>query len=368
MTLNATRAFGAQLQPEGGTVFRLWAPSAKEVDLELDPQGAPSEHAMHKTDDGWHEVRVAGVGAGTRYQFAIDGAKPVPDPASRYNPLDVHGPSEVVDPRRYQWNDVAWRGRPWHEAVVYELHIGAFTPEGSYTAAKDKLADLAELGITAIELMPLSDMPGTRNWGYDGVLPYAPDAAYGTPDELRALIDHAHGLGLMVLLDAVYNHFGPDGNYLHGFCPEFFNPQHQTPWGAAINFDGRHNAPVRQFFIENALYWIEDFHFDGLRLDAVHQIRDDSPKHIVQEIAERIHAGPGRNRHVHVVLENDLNQAEPLERDAAGQPRSATAQWNDDIHHCAHVLLTGEVDFYYQDFAKSPVADLALGLAQGFVY
>jgi maltooligosyltrehalose trehalohydrolase len=367
--MSQMRAFGAQVQPGGGTVFRLWAPSAKEVALELDPQGAPSEHAMQASPDGWHEVRVAGVRAGTRYQFAVDDGKPVPDPASCYNPLDVHGPSEVVDPERYAWRDAAWRGRPWHEAVVYELHIGAFTPEGTYTAAIDKLAGLAALGITAIELMPLADMPGTRNWGYDGVLPYAPDAAYGTPDELRALIDHAHGLGMMVLLDAVYNHFGPDGNYLHGFCPEFFNPKHQTPWGAAINFDGPHNAVVRQFFIENALYWIEDFHFDGLRLDAVHQIRDDSARHLLQEIAERIHAGPGRERHVHIVLENEFNQASRLERDStSGAPQCATAQWNDDFHHCAHVLLTGESEGYYLDYGDDPLKLLAQSLAEGFVY
>ena len=361
-------AFGPQLLPEGGTLFRLWAPSARQVALLLDPEGQSAEHAMQALEGGWHVLQVAEAGAGTRYKFAVDGGMPVPDPASRYNPLDVHGPSEVVDPRRYAWGDADWRGRPWAEAVVYELHIGAFTPEGTYQAARGKLAGLAELGITAIEIMPLADMPGRHNWGYDGVLPYAPDAAYGSPDELRALVDHAHSLGLMVLLDVVYNHFGPDGNYLHSFCPEFFNPQHQTPWGAAINFDGPQHGPVRQFFIENALYWIEEFHIDGLRMDAVHQIRDDSAQHIVAEITERLRAGPGQQRHLHVVLENEFNQAGPLARDAAGQPPHATAQWNDDVHHCAHVLLTGETDGYYLDYAADPLALLGQGLAEGFVY
>jgi len=367
MTFNP-QAFGAQLQADGGTLFRLWAPSAPEVSLLMQTQGSGRRLSMQRNADGWHQLRVAEAGAGTRYQFAIGDAKPVPDPASRYNPLDVHGPSEVVDPRGYTWRDTAWRGRPWHEAVIYELHIGAFTPEGTFAAAGRKLATLAELGITAVELMPLADTPGTRNWGYDGVLPFAPDAAYGKPDELKEFIDQAHGLGLMVLLDVVYNHFGPDGNDLHVYCPEFFNPLHQTPWGAAINFDGPSNAPVRQFFVENALYWTEEFHFDGLRLDAVHQIHDDSPRPITREIAERLHAGPGRERHVHLVLENELNQASPLARDASAQPRWATAQWNDDLHHSAHVLLTGETDGYYEDFTIRPAESLARAMAQGFVY
>ncbi len=367
MTRSATPSFGARLLPEGGTLFRLWAPSAPDASLSIESP-TPRQLTMQRAADGWHELRVDDAVAGTRYKFVIGGGHPVPDPASRCNPLDVHGPSEVVDPLRYAWRHTAWRGRPWHEAVIYEIHIGTFTPEGSYVAATSKLAALAELGITAVQLMPLADMPGTRNWGYDGVLPFAPDAAYGTPDELKALIDTAHGLDMMVLLDVVYNHFGPEGNYLHGFCPEFFNPAHQTPWGSAINFDGFQKKPVRQFFIENVLYWTEEFRFDGLRFDAVHQIRDDSQPHILQEIADRLHAGPGQHRHVHMVLENECNQARPLERDSEGAPRLATAQWNDDLHHCAHVLLTGETDGYYEDYAQQPAADLARALAEGFVY
>jgi maltooligosyltrehalose trehalohydrolase len=361
-------AFGPLALAGAPPVFRLWAPSARQVELVVESAVAPQRAPMQREPDGWHTVQLQGTGPGTRYRFSIDGGAPVPDPASRYNPLDVHGPSEVTDPGHYAWQDQAWRGRPWHEAVIYELHIGTFTPEGTFASARQQLQRLVDIGITAIEVMPLADMPGRRNWGYDGVLHYAPDAGYGTPDELKALVDHAHAIGLMVLLDVVYNHFGPDGNYLHGYCPEFFNPRHQTPWGAAINYDGPHNGPVRQFFFENALYWVEEFHFDGLRLDAVHQIRDDSAKPIVLEIAERLRSGPGRLRHVHLVLENELNQATTLVRDEAGMPRWASAQWNDDLHHCAHVLATGETDGYYGDFAAQPAEQLARALAQGFVY
>jgi len=214
----------------------------------------------------------------------------------------------------------------------------------------------------------VADFPGARNWGYDGVLPFAPDARYGRPDALKALIDAAHGLGLMVLLDVVYNHFGPEGNYLHAYCPAFFNPKHQTPWGAAINFDGDASRSVRDFFIHNALYWTQEYRFDGLRLDAIHAIRDDSTLHIVAEIAQALHAGPGREREVHLVLENDANQSRFLERDASGKPCAATAQWNDDVHHALHVPLTGEADGYYADYADAPLERLGRGLAEGFVY
>jgi maltooligosyltrehalose trehalohydrolase len=357
--------FGPELQAGGGTRFNLWAPAASAVTLVLEGAG---EHPMQPSRDGWHRVDVAQAGAGTRYRFKLPDGLLVPDPASHRNPDDVHGASEVVDPHAYNWQDAAWQGRPWHEAVIYELHVGTFTPEGTFAAAQARLADLAALGITAIELMPLADAPGQRNWGYDGVLHFAPAAQYGTPNELRALVDHAHALGLMVLVDVVYNHFGPDGNYLHAYCPAFFNPAHQTPWGAAVNFDGDLHGPVRAFYVANALYWIEQFHCDGLRLDAVHQIRDDSPQHIVDEIAQAIAAGPGARRQVHLVLENDTNQAHRLQRDAQGKPLSATAQWNDDLHHAAHVLATGETDGYYADYAVQPAQLLGRALAEGYVY
>ncbi|MBX3619103.1 MAG: malto-oligosyltrehalose trehalohydrolase [Rhizobacter sp.] len=360
--------FGAAVQDDGSTVFRLWAPAAPQVGLVLG-EGREARRVVLQTHaDGWHEARVPAAPAGTRYRFDVGNGLLVPDPASRRNPDDVHGPSEVVDARTYRWRDAAWRGRPWHEAVVYELHLGTFTDEGSFVAAARRLGELARLGITAIELMPVADFPGTRGWGYDGVLPFAPEAGYGTPDELRAFVDEAHALGLMVLLDVVYNHFGPEGNYLHAYCPQFFNPRHPTPWGAAINFDGEHSEPVRDFFRHNALYWVEEFHLDGLRLDAVHAIRDDSPLHIAQEIGQALRAGPGETRHVHLVLENDGNRASFLERDRDGEPRFATAQWNDDLHHAAHVLLTGEHDGYYADYAEAPVGRFARALAQGYVY
>ncbi|HUG24050.1 malto-oligosyltrehalose trehalohydrolase [Piscinibacter sp.] len=352
--------FGAAVQPDGATRFRLWAPSQQQVVLEIVDGGAVQAHPMKALAGGWHERVLDDAAGGTRYRFRLDSGLAVPDPASRFNPDDVHGASMVVDPRGHAWRDTAWRGRPWHEAVVYELHVGTFTPEGTFVDAARRLPDLAALGITAIELMPVADFPGRRNWGYDGVLPFAPDAAYGTPDELKALIQVAHGLNMMVLLDVVYNHFGPDGNYLHAYCPSFFNPQRHTPWGAAINFDGADSRSVRDFFIHNALYWIEEFHLDGLRLDAVHAMHDGSPEHIASEIARTLRDGPGRERPVHVVLENDANQASLLQH--------AAAQWNDDLHHAAHVLLTGETDGYYADYADAPLARFGLALAEGFVY
>jgi maltooligosyltrehalose trehalohydrolase len=287
--------FGAELQADGTTRFRLWAPAASGVALELERLGPTSRTRtqLQVSAAGFHELRVRDAPPGTRYRFALDSGITVPDPASRCNPLDVHGPSEVIDPRDYAWQDAAWCGRPWTDAVIYELHVGTFTSAGTYAAAGERLSELAALGITVIELMPVADFPGTRNWGYDGVLLYAPDATYGTPQELKAFIDRAHALGMMVLLDVVYNHFGPEGNYLYAYCPQFFSPEHHTPWGAAINFDGDDNRTVRDFYVHNALYWVEEYHFDGLRLDAVHAIRYHSPVHIVAEIAAALRDGPG---------------------------------------------------------------------------
>jgi len=354
--------FGAALRKRG-VDFRLWAPDAASVALEWQntPDDAWQGMPMRARPEGWFACRVREAGAGTRYRFALSDALRVPDPASRYNPEDVHGPSQVVDPEAYAWQHGDWAGRPWDEAVVYELHVGTFTPEGSFDAARERLPALAALGITAVELMPVADFPGRRGWGYDGVLPFAPDASYGPPEALKAFVDAAHGLGLMVLLDVVYNHFGPEGNYLHAYCGDFFNPAHQTPWGAAINFDGARSGPVREFFVHNALYWLEEYRFDGLRLDAVHAICDDSPRHIVDDICAAVHDGPGRTRAVHIVLENELNQAGFLQR-------GATAQWNDDLHHAAHVVATGETDGYYVDYAHAPLDVLGRALARGFVY
>lgn len=360
--------FGASLDEGGGVRFALWAPG---LDMAVVERGSGDDVALHpmvRDASGWHSVVAPEARAGDRYRYRLPGGVRVPDPASRSNPDDVHGASQVVDPGAYSWKHDGWRGCPWRDAVIYEMHVGAFTPEGTFAAAQGRLEELRDLGITAIELMPVADFPGRRNWGYDGVLPFAPDASYGTPDELKTLIDAAHGLGLMMLLDVVYNHFGPEGNYLHAYCPEFFNTAHQTPWGAAINYDGPASRTVRDFFLHNALYWVDEFQFDGLRLDAIHAIRDDSDVHIVTEMRDVLSAGPGRDRYVHLVLENEANQATLLKRDVQGRPISGTAQWNDDLHHAVHVLVTGETDGYYADYAHAPLDKFGRALAEGFVY
>jgi maltooligosyltrehalose trehalohydrolase len=353
---------GPDLTPEG-VVFRLWAPAVPRIGIAVDGRQTVN---MRAAGNGWHELTVAHTGAGTRYHFVLPDGLRVPDPASRFQPFDVHGRSEIVAPDAYTWNDAGWTGRPWHEAVLYELHVGAFTPEGTFRSAIERLDHLVDLGVTAIEIMPVADFPGRRNWGYDGVFPYAPDSSYGRPEDLKALVDAAHQRGLMVLLDVVYNHFGPDGNYLPLYAPQFFTDRHQTPWGAAINYDGEDSGPVRDFVIENAVYWVDAFHLDGLRLDAVHAIIDDGPKHLLDELAERVRAVAGR-RHVHLLLENEENQASRLVRDRAGAPRHYTAQWNDDLHHVLHTAATGEDAGYYGDY-RGDTVKLGRALAEGFAY
>ena len=358
--------FGAELTPAGHVRFRLWAPAAAGVELVLCEERAARPLPMAATGGGFFELRTAQARPGSLYRFRIDGALEVADPASRSNPQGVHGPSAVVDPGQFLWQDGDWRAPPWPTTVLYELHVGTFTPEGTFTAARERLAHLAELGVTAIELMPVGAFPGVRDWGYDGVLAYAPQASYGTPGELKSLIDHAHHLGLAVVLDVVYNHFGPEGNYLHHYAPQFFTERYSTPWGAALNFDGPESGTVRDFFIHNALYWLQEYHFDGLRLDAVHAIHDASKPHILRDIAHAVRAGPGADRPVYLLLENLDNAAHLL--GGAHDPQAYDAQWNDDAHHCLHVLLTGESDGYYQDFAAAPLALLCRSLAEGFAY
>jgi malto-oligosyltrehalose trehalohydrolase len=340
--------FGARLLAGGGVGFRLWAPAARTVDVAIGGGFQP----MQRHAGGWFEALVPAAGPGTLYRYRIDGGQLVPDPASRFQPQDVDGPSEVIDPSAFRWKG-GWKGRPWREAVIYELHVGTFTPEGTYAGVCRKLNDLKEIGVTAIELMPLSDFAGRRNWGYDGVLPYAPDGAYGRPEELKALVQAAHDAGLMVFLDVVYNHFGPKGNYLHLYAPDFFTERHQTPWGAAINYA---NPAVRGYFIENARYWLEEYRFDGLRFDAVHAIFDDSPVHILDEICAAVPEGK------HLVLENDANQSRFI------GPGRYDAQWNDDSHHAYHVLATAERDGYYVAYADAPAKHLARCLAEGVAY
>jgi malto-oligosyltrehalose trehalohydrolase len=357
--------FGAQLT-EAGVRFRLWAPDARRIDVMLQADGKERALAMQGLAGGWFELVSPDARPGSLYRLRIDGDIAVADPASRFNPLDAQGPSAVVDPCAFSWPDGAWRGRPWHEAVVYELHVGTFTAEGTFAGVERRLDYLAELGISVIELMPIADFPGARGWGYDGVLPYAPDAAYGTPQELKLLIAAAHARKIAVVLDVVYNHFGPEGNYLHRYASGFFTDRHKTPWGAAINFDQPGSKTVREFFIHNALYWLEEYQFDGLRFDAVHAISDDSEEHIFTELAARLRAGPGRTRAIHLILENNANEAHHL--GAPGASATHDAQWNDDVHHCLHVILTGETDGYYADYAARPHELLCRALAQGFAY
>ena len=366
LTRRHSMPFGAQALPKGGVRFRLWAPAARRIELVLYDADTPRHIEMHALADGWFERLVPEAREGTRYRYRIDGGIEVPDPASRLNPEDVHGPSAVVDPERYRWRDAGWRGRPWHESVIYEIHVGAFSPEGTFEGVERRLDHLVTLGVTTLELMPVADFPGRRGWGYDGVLPFAPDAAYGSPEALKSLVDAAHRRGLAVMLDVVYNHFGPEGNYLHAYAPQFFTERHHTPWGAAINFDGEHSRTVREFFVHNALYWLEEFNFDGLRFDAVHAICDDSTPHILTELARRLRAGPGAQRPRYLVLENAANQAHLL--GAPGGAETFDAQWNDDFHHCVHVVLTGEHDGYYADYAHDVHGLLARCLTEGFAY
>ena len=357
--------FGAEVTKEG-VRFALWAPSAKSVDVVVEGRRTP----MPAIGQGWYKLVDAAATVGDRYGYAIDGAEDlVPDPASRFQVDDLDRRSTVIGTDAYAWGDNAWSGRSWNDVVLYEAHVGTVTPEGTYAALAAKLPALKDTGITAIELMPIAETTGRRTWGYDGVLPYAPNNAYGRPEDLKRLVDTAHGLGLMVFLDVVYNHFGPSGNFLHSYAKSFFTDRHETPWGAAINVDGQGGASevVREFFIHNAMYWIEEYRLDGLRLDAVHAIIDDSDTHLLDELASRVRERFG-DRHVHLVLENEKNEASRLTRDGEHKAISYDAQWDDDIHHCWHVLLTGEHESYYGDFATEPVKRLGRCLAEGFAY
>src|SRR3984893_1812483 len=330
--------FGARLTPDGAS-FRLWAPAAKRVDLLLD-----TSQPMRRGEDGWFSADISGVKPGARYKFRID---------------------DEIDHLSYRWRASDWRGRPWQETVLIETHVGAFTQEGTYRAMSSKLDHLVATGITALELMPLADFTGSRNWGYDGVLWYAPDSVYGSPDDLKALIDKAHLRGLMVFLDVVYNHFGPEGNYLGRYAPSFFT-EAQTPWGSAIDYRVRE---VRAFAIENALYWLREYRVDGLRLDAVHAIPEQgeiSMLHDLSLAAGKLAAETGR--HIHLVLENDDNAASLLDPDQDPPRGNYRAQWNDDYHHAWHVLLTGEAHGYYSDYQRSPLQHIARALGSGFVY
>ncbi len=339
--------FGATLLEEGRARFRIWAPAKDQGELEI--EGRPRT-PLRRVNDGWFEAE-ADCEAGARYRYVF-GDLAVPDPAARAQADDVHGFSLVVDPHAYAWRTPEWKGRPWRETVLYEVHAGVL---GGFAGVAERLPALKALGVTAVELMPIADFSGARNWGYDGVLPYAPDRAYGSPDALKALVDRAHELGLMIFLDVVYNHFGPDGAYVHAYAPQTFREDLHTPWGGAIDF---RRAEVSDYFAKNALYWINEYRFDGLRFDAVHAI---SEQPWLTQMAQAVRAAAGPDRHVHLVLENEHNDA--------GHLRGPfDAQWNDDFHNVMHVLLTGETGAYYQDFAEQPAEKLARCLAQGFIY
>ncbi|RZL11506.1 MAG: malto-oligosyltrehalose trehalohydrolase [Rubrivivax sp.] len=363
--------FGARQLKDGRSCFRLWAPGLQAAELVL--KGSTGERRLvgaERGPDGWHQATVDDAPTGTRYRWRLPDGLEVPDPASRSNPDGVHDFSELIDPGAYAWQGLddrgqPWRGRPWHEAVFYELHVGTYTPEGTFAAAEQRLPALAALGITAIQLMPLASWPGRFGWGYDGVLHFAPHAAYGSPDELKHFIDTAHRLGLMVMLDVVYNHFGPDGNYLSAYAPSFFSDRHHTAWGAAINFDGADSDTVREFFVHNALYWLEEYRFDGLRFDAVHAMVDDSRPDIMQTLSQRIRAAHP-DRFIHLVQENDSN--DPARLGPPATPGLFDGQWSGDFHHALHVLLTGERDGYYAEYVDDTPGQLATSLSHGLVW
>ena len=349
MTYGAWRLpFGAELVGPNRTRFKIWAPSQEKMSVRID---GLAELPLRRTTEGWFEGH-ADCGAGTRYRYILQDGTPVPDPASRSQDGDVHSASIVVDPDSYRWRETNWRGRPWHHAVFYELHVGAF---GGFNGVAAELPRLAALGVTAVELMPIAEFPGARNWGYDGVLPFAPECSYGSPDDLKSLVDAAHAAGLMIFLDVVYNHFGPDGNYLGLYAPHMFRDDVTTPWGPAIDF---RRKEVRRYFTENALYWLLEYRFDGLRLDAVHAISEqDWLEDMAAEVRQTVEPG----RRVHLVLENDLNASAHLIRDF-------DAQWNDDGHHALHVLLTNEQEGYYEDYKIDTAEKLARCLKEGFIY
>jgi maltooligosyltrehalose trehalohydrolase len=354
---------GATYLGDGRCRFCVWAPLAGRVDVHV---VAPQERwiPLEANDLGYHEATAEGVNPGSLYSYRLDAAKEHPDPASRFQPEGVHGPSQVVD-GQFKWEDGRWSGLRLEDYIIYEIHVGAFTDEGTFDAVIGHLDELKELGATAVELMPVAQFPGTRNWGYDGVFPFAVQHSYGGPEGLKRLVNSCHRVGLAVVLDVVYNHVGPEGNYLDEFGP-YFTERYRTPWGCALNFDGPASDEVRRFFIENALYWTTEFHIDALRLDALHAILDISPRPFLEELASRVHErGQLLGRPVYLFGESDLNDAR-LVRSAAKGGSGLDALWNDDFHHCLHVLLTGERMGYYEDFGR--LRQLVKAFQEGFVY
>jgi maltooligosyltrehalose trehalohydrolase len=361
-TGNAMR-LGANRLADGRWEFLLWAPKARSVSLHLLHSGELL--TMAPLSRGYFRRTVENLEPGTRYFFQLDGAREVPDPASRFQPEGVHGPSEVVDLNQFQWTDQNWQGRTLERSIFYEIHVGTYTAQGTFDALIPHIPELVELGITTVELMPVAQFPGSRNWGYDGVYPFAPQNSYGGPEPLQRFVNAAHEQGLSVALDVVYNHLGPEGNYLNAYGP-YFTDRYRTPWGQALNFDGAGSDEVRRFFIENALYWLENYHFDALRLDAVHGIFDFSARHFLTEIKNAVGALSKRlGRMIHCIAESDLNDSRLLLNHEQGG-YDLDAQWSDDFHHSVHRLLTGEDRGYYADFGG--IGPLAATLRDGWYY
>jgi len=351
---------------ESGFRCRVWAPESRRVEIVVEPAGAARRvMALAREADGMFAGLVTDVAAGDRYAYLLDGDGPFPDPASRAQPDGVHGLSAFVDPRAFTWSDRGWRGMPLDEAAIYELHVGTFSPAGTFDGVRERLPYLADLGVTVLEVMPVADFPGRRNWGYDGVSLFAPARCYGAPDDLRRLVDAAHGHGLAVILDVVYNHLGPDGAYAGRFSPHYFSRTHQSPWGAAVNLDGEHAAAVRGFFIENALHWLHEYRFDGLRLDATHAMVDESPRHVIRELTTTVR-GSIDDRRILIVAEDDRNLAE-IVRPAAEGGWGADAVIADDFHHEARRLAAGDADGYFVDYTGT-TTDLAATIRRGWFF
>ena len=351
---------GAILTSEGVT-YCLWAPETEQAAVEIQRDGETHSIELSKQSDGYHIGRDSFGLAGDAYGYRLNGGPLLPDPASRGQLHDAHGRSLVIDPKTYQWHDAAWQRPPFRDLVIYEIHVGTFTKEGTFLAAAERLEYLKALGVNAIELMPIADFPGARNWGYDGVLIYAPERCYGTPDDLRQLVDRAHAQGIAVILDVVYNHFGPDGNYMSTYSPHYFNPMHHTPWGDAFNFDGDMAGPVRNFFLSNPSYWMRDFHIDGFRFDATHQIPDDTAPHILQELTQEVHRLGG-----YAIAEDERNEALVIETAPTGG-HGFDGVWADDFHHSSRKMQSTESHSYFQDF-QGTSEELISILQHGWLY
>jgi maltooligosyltrehalose trehalohydrolase len=361
-TAAGQHGFGAAVEARGVS-FRVWAPAARRVEVAIESGAATGHHALLRQNDGTFNGMVPQASAGDLYRLRLDEGEPLPDPASRFQPQGVHGPSEIIDPQQFKWHDGHWRGLDPARAVIYELHVGTFTPEGTFVAAADRLPYLRDLGITVVELMPVADFAGDRNWGYDGVCLFAPARCYGRPDDLRRFVDEAHRLGLAVHLDVVYNHLGPDGAYIGAFTPDFFSSRHASAWGGGVNLDGPGSRLVRQFILDNARHWILEYHLDGLRLDATHALTDESETHLVADLVREVKAAAP---HAMLVAEDHRNLALMLREPAAGG-WGLDGVWADDFHHVMRRILAGDREGYYEDFSAS-VEDLAATLSQGWYY